>query len=533
MKNNNRMARGWSSIRRLGPVSISVAVHVAAFALLLLVRMGEGPAVQQSPLIMAELITSLAPETPAPVGPAPSEAVAPPTPSPEPETPLAPETRVETAPTPELAPERPEPEPALETPAPTIPEPAGIAPPPEPALNAEADEGAASDASVADTLPEATPAVPPAAERPPETRADQALRKRLASWTGEFKPDEPEPKVTWREAGQQYTAVMRRMPATDAMGMERLVVAVTTERDGEPFATELTMTRLAFSNFGQFIDKWDPEVGLHEDVIDGRFHSNSVIRVDRSSRVLPTFNGKVTLAAGEIDSEGPGFLSKRKLFPAGYEMNVRHIGLPKRGTTIQALVLPTEQVQRFEHDADVVFHWDGSFVWRPLEGTADGERRTLGEEPFYLLAADDVTLHVSGVVNGKVLVYSPASIVIADDLTYADNPMKDGASDYLGLVADRTIEIAGPDVTGEGDLTIHASMYARTRFAVRDFLSRRSGTLAIVGSVTAGTASATEPRYGTVTTFDQRLVTMRAPGFPLTDRYELDQWNGEWRPVEQ
>jgi hypothetical protein len=293
------------------------------------------------------------------------------------------------------------------------------------------------------------------------------------------------------------------------------------------------MTRLAFSNFGQFIDKWDPEVGLHEDVIDGRFHSNSVIKVDRSSRVLPTFNGKVTLAAGEIDSEGPGFLSKRKLFPAGYEMNVRHIGLPKRGTTIQALVLPTEQVQRFEHDADVVFHWDGSFVWRPLEGTADGERRTLGEEPFYLLAADDVTLHVSGVVNGKVLVYSPASIVIADDLTYADNPMKDGASDYLGLVADRTIEIAGPDVTGEGDLTIHASMYARTRFAVRDFLSRRSGTLAIVGSVTAGTASATEPRYGTVTTFDQRLVTMRAPGFPLTDRYELDQWNGEWRPVEQ
>ena len=190
-------------------------------------------------------------------------------------------------------------------------------------------------------------------------------------------------------------------------------------------------------------------------------------------------------------------------------------------------------MQHFNADADIVFNWDGSFAWQAHDGSAVAEHRELGEEPFYLVASKDVTLHVSGVVNGKVLVYSPESIVIVGDLTYADDPSTPGASDYLGLVAERTIEVAEPDVTGVGDLTIHASMYARNRFTVRDYLSRRSGVLAIVGSVTAGSLSATEPRYATAIAFDDRLVTMRAPGFPLSNRYELDEWNGEWRPVEQ
>ena len=50
----------------------------------------------------------------------------------------------------------------------------------------------------------------------------------------------------------------------------------------------------------------------------------------------------------------------------------------------------------------------------------------------------------------------------------------------------------------------------------------RSGTLMIYGSVAAGSVSATEPRFATRIEFDNRLTTMRAPGFPLSDRYELD-----------
>jgi hypothetical protein len=363
----------------------------------------------------------------------------------------------------------------------------------------------------------------------------------LASWTGEITPQKPDPTVTWRDAGRQYTAVLRRQPAADAMGMERLVVAVTTERDGKSLATELTMTRLAFSSFAQFIDRWDEGLYLHDDVIDGRLHSNTKLTVLRERGVEPMFTGKVTLVASDVTSGDPGSiytgaarpLNRRKMFPAGLETNARRILLPRPGATIDADALPAERVQRFKNDADIVFNWDGSFAWRPRDGAAAAERRELGEEPFYLVATKDVTLHVSGVVNGKVLVYSPESIVVVGDLTYADDPSTPGASDYLGLVAERTVEVAEPRVTGVGDLTIHASIYARSRFTVREYRSRRSGVLAIVGSVTAGSLSATEPRYATAIAFDDRLVSMRAPGFPLSDRYELDEWNGEWRPVER
>ena len=121
-----------------------------------------------------------------------------------------------------------------------------------------------------------------------------------------------------------------------------------------------------------------------------------------------------------------------------------------------------------------------------------------------------------------MLVYSPERIVIVDDLRYADDPREPGADDYLGLVAERTVEIDEPESLASGDLEVHASIYARNRFAIRDYRSRRSGTLVIYGSVAAGSVSATEPRFATRIEFDDRLTTMRAPGFPLSDRYELD-----------
>jgi hypothetical protein len=314
------------------------------------------------------------------------------------------------------------------------------------------------------------------------------------------------------------------------MGMEQLAVELTTERDGERLATELRMNRVAFSNFAQFIDRWDPNVQIHDDFIDGRFHSNTEIRVSREGGVRPIFNGKVTLAAGDFSTDGVGYVSRRAMFPAGLETNVRRIVLPRRAATFDVGTVEATRLTRFERDSSITFHADGTFSARDVEAGSTAEPRALGgDEPFYLVGGDDVTLYVRGTVNGKVLVYSPGRIVIDDDLRYADDPRQPGASDYLGLVAERSVEIDEPEVTGPGDLEVHASIYARSRFLVRSYRSRRSGTLVIYGSVAAGSVSATEPRFGTRIEFDDRLTTMRAPGFPLSDRYELDSWSGEWR----
>jgi hypothetical protein len=226
----------------------------------------------------------------------------------------------------------------------------------------------------------------------------------------------------------------------------------------------------------------------------------------------------------------PARLNKRKLFPAGLETHARRIELPDRAAALEAVAGP-DNSQRFARDAALTFHDDGSVSWRELDGAAEA-RRALGGEPFYLMAEEDVELEVSGTVNGKVLVYTPDRIVVTGDIRYAADPRSPHADDYLGLVAERTVEIAQPGVTGSGDLEIFASIYARQRFVVRDFMSRRSGTLIVHGSLTAGTLSASEPRFATRVEFDDRLTTMRAPGFPLSDRYELDSSSGEWRVLD-
>jgi hypothetical protein len=128
-----------------------------------------------------------------------------------------------------------------------------------------------------------------------------------------------------------------------------------------------------------------------------------------------------------------------------------------------------------------------------------------------------------------VLVFSPRRIVITGNLVYATDPeATSGGENYLGLVSSRTVEIADPSVTGPGDLHIHGAIYARRVFRVRNYSHRGNATLHIYGSLTAGSLSATEPRYATRIRFDPRLESRRPPGFPVTDRYELESWDGAW-----
>jgi hypothetical protein len=515
----------------------SAVGHGAFIAVLALVGTDVGPPSFESHLIVGELITaSRAPTVPttAELEPAAEPAPAEPPPAPEP----APEPEAATPePAPTPAPEpQPEPLPPRER---TVEPPAEPAPDerfaelPEPAVESVADVPDARPPQAAEGAPaEAPTEATPGPSRSLASHEQRAVRRRLSSWTGTLNVDAKNATLEWRDGGQDYTAVLKRVPAADAMGMEQLLVELTTEREGERLVAELRMNRIAFSNFAQFIDRWDPQVQIHDDLIDGRFHSNTEIRVSRESGVHPVFNGKVTVAAGDVQSDGVGSLNRRTMFPAGIETRVRRIVLPPRAAAFDAGGVPDDKLWRVARDSLLTFHADGTLESQALDDGAAVERGTLGEEAFYVVADEGVDLLVRGTVNGKVLVYSRGEIVIVDDVRYAADPRTPGADDYLGLVAERSVEIDEPEVTGPGDLEVHASIYARSRFAVRSFRTRRSGTLIIYGSVTAGSVSATEPRFATRIEFDDRLTTMRAPGFPLSDRYELDSVSDEWRVVD-
>jgi hypothetical protein len=153
--------------------------------------------------------------------------------------------------------------------------------------------------------------------------------------------------------------------------------------------------------------------------------------------------------------------------------------------------------------------------------------------PTWIVGGRHTTVYVHGTVCGKVLVYSPERIVIEGSLIYAHDPRSTpDANDYLGLLSGKDVEIARPDVTGPGDLAIDAAVYARRRFVVSDEDAPPNGTLSIYGSVTAGSLSATEPRYVTKYEFDRRFEQLRPPGFPVTNRYEIEAWDAAWRQVD-
>jgi hypothetical protein len=355
------------------------------------------------------------------------------------------------------------------------------------------------------------------------------LTRRLREGVRNFEdPSDVPAQWSWEHAGQSYTALVSSRPASDT-DIEYLDVQVQAEDEGLRMRTRLAMRRLAFSHFTQLVDRWDMEVQLHDDEIAGRFHSNSMMVIGHDGAVMPRFLGKVSTAARRLTfGDTIGKRRHADIFRDGLETGAERIAFPRR-----YLQPPRSgaEAHTFFHDTRIVFHADGSYEWAEPRSPAVGGRRSIGA-PAYLFGSPRATLYVRGVVAGQVTVYSPDRLVIEGDLTYARHPRSvPGTQDCLGLVSDKDIEIARPDVTGPGDLEIDAALYARRRFIVTDIDTPSRATLFIYGSLAAGSLSATEPRYATKIRFDERFERLRPPGFPGTNRYEVEDWDASWERV--
>jgi hypothetical protein len=399
----------------------------------------------------------------------------------------------------------------------------------EPAVVATVDDNASDAALTAEAAEPELPEIEiPTAER------SMLARRVLETTKGFHESDLEQLQLSWDHEGQQYTAVLHRQPAADHMGIERVMIEISTEEEGRQLKTRVQMKRLAFSHFTQLVDYWDREVQLHDDVIAGRFHSNSEIFVGYDRKVAPQFLGKVTTAAhGFTVGLSMGRKRREDIFRGGLETRAGRIALPDKflpfGNTQSA---GNSDVRLLAGDTRLIFYPDGTCAVQSLQPGSPQARQAIGTAPVYFVADRKAKVHVRGVVRGTVLVYSPDRIVVEGDLTYARDPREVArADDYLGLVSDRFVEIAPPQVTGPGDIEIHAAIYAKRRFIVTEIEHRKSATLYIYGSLTAGSLTATEPRYATKIEFDGRFEHYRPPGFPVTNRYEIEAWDSQWTQV--
>lgn len=361
------------------------------------------------------------------------------------------------------------------------------------------------------------------------------LSERVNDWSEAFSDlEKSKSPKTWRSKGQHYSARIERRAATNNMDLEHVWVVVTTDRNGQKLETRMQMKRLAFSNFAKLVDRWDTSVLLHDDYIHGRIHINSEFVVGWDRKAAPNFDGKVTTAStGYVIAEETYRRGRKDIFPGGLETGAQYIRLPRHVLPLGASASVTGiHRQFFSNDTAIVFYPDGSYGWQLTAAGARENRELIGSQPLYLLASPGARLRVHGTVVGTVLVYSPETITITGNLTYGNNVRQaKGADDYLGLVAGKDVRIAGVDVVPPGDLTIEAAVYAVSRFVVEDLYRGRPATLAIFGSLSAGTVAASEPRYATKLEFDPRFERLRPPGFPMTNRYELEQWDRRWTPV--
>jgi hypothetical protein len=325
-----------------------------------------------------------------------------------------------------------------------------------------------------------------------------------------------------------------RQPAADSTGLEQVIAEIVTDRDGKRMKTRLSMKRLAFSHFTQLVNFWDPNIQLHDDVIDGRFHSNTEIGLAFSGGVEPRFFGKVTTAASTM-TYGSGFGSRRRqeVFQGGTETKTERVTLPR---DMPDVVSGGDSHDRhvFDNDTRIIFNADGTYVWRSANGEGPLQRAETSEHPRYLIGDKGAKLYVSGTVSGIFTVYSPTDIEIENDLVYAKDPRDTVISrDFLALISGRDIKVASSQITGAGDLHVHAALFAHRRFMIVSVANGKPGTLFILGSLTAGTILETEPRYATKMDYDKRFEYLRPASFPMTRRYEVDSWDADWQEVEK
>jgi hypothetical protein len=339
-------------------------------------------------------------------------------------------------------------------------------------------------------------------------------------------------ELTWQQDGQQYSARVMRQPAADSTGLEQVIAEVMTNKDGKRMKTRLSLKRLAFSHFTQLVNHWDPNIRLHDDVIDGRFHSNTQIGLAFTGGIEPRFFGKVTTAAASMTIDDFPKRRNKNVFQGGVETRTERVMLPRE---MPDVIGGGEESDRrvFESDTRIIFNPDGSYAWRLANGDGPLQRAEPSQKPQYLIGEKGAKLYVRGTVAGIFTVYSHTDIEIEDDIIYLKDPRDTVISrDFLALISGRDIRVARTQITGTGDLNIHAALFARRKFCIESADRGKIGRLNILGSLTAGTITETEPRYATKLDYDKRFEYLRPAAFPMTRRYEVDSWDQDWQEVE-
>lgn len=269
------------------------------------------------------------------------------------------------------------------------------------------------------------------------------------------------------------------------------------------------------------------------DTVYGPVYSNEVINITNS----PIFYDKVTAYGGITPN--PLTTSNQARFYGGWEIGM-DIDIP---TDMSALIAaadagnggaPNNTKSLYTLESTFEFLSDGGVV-RSVPGDPIDTVLVTDIAPTGVIRTT-VDVHVKGVLNGQLTIYSADDIYIDDDLTYASDPISNpGSDDYLGLVAYHNIVVAD-NAANNSTVNLQACLLAVTgEFRAQNWNTRTpAGELRITGSIVQynrgrigdynWSTSTLSHGFRRSYRYDTRLSNAAPPYFPTISHLRLLSW---------
>jgi hypothetical protein len=269
------------------------------------------------------------------------------------------------------------------------------------------------------------------------------------------------------------------------------------------------------------------------DTVWGPLHTNGLLRMSGS----PTFFGKVTAKQGITPM--PTDPSNLANFLGGWEIGNNNVVDTDMSSIITAATIGNGAAPT---NTKSIYNEVTTFEFIPPDNIV----RTVGNNP-----PDTVTLasiaptgviystkdvHLKGILDGRLSIYTTENIIIEDDIKYADDPQTNPSSnDMLGLIAGKNVIIADNPANNDNVIVQASIMAMNGSFMAENYENRPvSGQLNLLGSVYQKDRGAVGTfNWGSNTLrsgfqknyrFDDRLGSQSPPYYPYVRNIELLAW---------
>ncbi len=313
---------------------------------------------------------------------------------------------------------------------------------------------------------------------------------------------------------------------------------------GGPFeklsdTVEVQFGALLNQTFSLFAWMTNNENGIYwitGDTVWGRVHTNTQLNINGT----PVFMEKVTTAKGMSPKWGSAL--NKAIFKKGFETGVAPITFPK---DLSQLVGAATSGGRY-YAGDVTVKLNGGtladndgYAVVYNSGGAVVDSFALNSGTFNGALGASGRLSVSGVVDGRLSLFSQVDIYIVDNIRYEDRTT--ASDDVLGLISEKNVTIAD-NAANKKDVDVDGSVFSRTgSLSAENYaLGTPKGALRIFGSIVqekrgaVGTfaGSSLKTGYSKRYKYDERLAdpNFRPPYYPgfYTATYAIACW---WESV--